>query len=104
MIIEEFEINFWGKWRRDDTGDSYSFVPGQYDNENFKDFQTGLLVSADKKKTFKIGFKIYQENNKAMLQIVDSVYEIKRIDRRTKPATMVLLDSLNKEINFTEEK
>lgn len=103
MNIEEFEINLWRKWKRNDTGDTYSFLPGQYDNENFKDFQMGLLVTDDNR-TFKIGFKIYAENNKAMLQIVDAVYEIKRIDGRIKPATMVLIDNLNKEINFTEEK
>jgi len=103
MSIESFEVNLWRKWKRNDTGDTYAFVPGQYDNEQFKDFQTALMVTVDKK-TFKIGFKVYEENNKAMLQIVDAVYEIKRIDGKSKPATMILIDSLKKEIHFTEEK
>lgn len=102
MSIENFEINLWRKWKRNDTGDTYAFVLGQYDNENFKDFQTCLMVTADKK-TFKIGFKVYEENNKTMLQIVDVVYEIRRIDGRTKPATMILIETVDNEVNFTEE-
>lgn len=103
MNLESFEINLWRKWRRNDTGATYSFIPGQYDNENFKEFHTALMVTADTR-TFRIGFKVYEENEKPMLQIVETVYEIKRIDGKSKPATMILIDSSKNEIHFTEEK
>ncbi|GEM_PF-2261507 len=99
--IEILEINLWRKWRRNDTDDVYSFIPGQYDNDKFKDFNTGLLVTNGR--TFRIGFKVFEENSKNKLQIVDEVLEIKSIDGKSKPAKMILIGPQNNEIQFTEE-
>lgn len=99
MNLDEIEFNLWRKWKRNDTGDAYTFIPAPYPDERAEGFQTALLQTHDNR-TFNIGFKIFEKEDKAMLQIVDAVYEIKRMDGRS----MTLADSGGSEISFTAQK
>ena len=102
MDINTFEIQIWRNWKNNKTGEIFSFSPAPYANENFKDFKLTHVKTPDNKITYPVGYRIYELNSKAILQIVDTIYELRRIDDRLKPATMILLDEFNNQITFTE--
>lgn len=103
MNITSFEINIWRIWIRNDSGDKYGFSPGAFNKIEFPGYNLAVIVSR-KNEMINVGYKIYEEKSKVILQIADKIYEIKRIDGRLKPATMVLIDSTKNEIGFTELK
>jgi hypothetical protein len=99
MNIDEIELNLWRKWKRNDTGDAYTFIPAPYPDKRAKGFQTALLETHDNR-TFQVGFKVFENENKAMLQIVDVVYEIRGMDGKL----MILIDGAGAEIHLTAQR
>lgn len=100
MTLKEVEIQVWRKWTRQDNKFNYGFIPASYDDERAGNMEFGLLITPDNR-TFKIGFKVFKEDEKINLQIVDEIYEIKHISLNS-PVTMRLIDSHNNEILFVE--
>lgn len=99
IIIEEFEVLLWATyWHNKDNKEIYNFLPSKYDNEKFTDFKFCLLLKDDRE--FKVGYKIYEENNKPILQILDEKFQIKIINKESSPNTMILIDENNAEIQF----
>lgn len=99
MNIFEVEMDLWGKWKRDDTGEVYSFSPGPYPDRKFQDLQEAILQTPDNR-TFLVGFNLFEQDEKPMLQIVNNVYEIRQMNNRS----MILVDGVGKEISFTPEE
>ena len=99
MDVFEVEISLWGKWKREDTGDVYTFTPCPYPDKKFQDLQEGIVQTPDNR-TFLLGFQIFEKNEKAMLQIVKNVYEIRKMNG----GSMILVDGIGKEISFTVQK
>ncbi|MDQ2657481.1 MAG: hypothetical protein M3Y60_08680 [Bacteroidota bacterium] len=99
MDIFEVEVSLWGKWKRDDTGEVYSFSPGPYPDKKFQDLQEAILQTPDNR-AYLVGFNVFEQDEKAMLQIVNNVYEIRQMSTQS----MVLIDGIGKEIFFTPEK
>jgi len=103
MEKDEFEVALWGIWRRLSDGDVFSFMPAPYNNANFKEFNYCLLQTSSKR-TFEVGYKVYIDDGKPILQIVNDKYQIKSIDRRITPAKMILLDHLQNEVELEAQK
>ncbi len=99
MDIFEVEVGLWGKWKREDTGEVYSFSPGPYPDKKFQDLQEAILQTPDNR-AFLVGFNVFEKDEKPMLQIVNNVYEIREMNADS----MTLIDVVGKEISFTSEK
>ncbi len=99
MDIFEVEVSLWGKWKREDTGEVYSFSPGPYPDKKFQDLQEAILQTPDNR-AFLVGFNVFEKDEKPMLQIVNNVYEIREMNTES----MTLIDVVGKEISFTSEK
>lgn len=99
MDIFEVEISLWGKWKRDDTGEVYTFSAGPYPDKKFQDLQEAI-VETPNNRMYLLGFQVFEQDEKAMLQIVNNVYEIKQMNGQS----MVLVDGVGKEISFTPQK
>lgn len=99
MDIFEVEVGLWGKWKREDTGEVYSFSPGPYPDKKFQDLQEAILQTPDNR-AFLVGFNVFEKDEKPMLQIVNNVYEIREMNTDS----MTLIDVVGKEISFTSEK
>jgi hypothetical protein len=98
MDTFDVEISLWGKWKREDTGEIYTFSPGPYPDKKFQDLQEAI-VETPNKQTFLVGFQVFEQDEKAMLQIVNNVYEIRQMNGQS----MVLVDGVGKEIPFTPQ-
>ncbi len=99
MDIFEVEISLWGKWKRHDTGEVYSFSPGPYPDKKFQNLQEAIVQTPDNRACL-LGFNLFEKDEKAMLQIVNNVYEIRQMNNES----MILVDGVGKEITFTSEK
>ncbi len=99
MDIFEVEVGLWGKWKRQGTGEVYSFSPGPYPDKKFQDLQEAILQTPDNR-AFLVGFNVFEKDEKPMLQIVNNVYEIREMNTDS----MTLIDVVGKEISFTSEK
>jgi hypothetical protein len=99
MDIYDVEIGLWGRWKRDDTGEMYTFSPGPYPDRKFQDLQEAI-VETPNNRAFLIGFRVFEKDEKAMLQIVNNAYEIRQVNDRS----MILVDGIGKEISFTSER
>jgi hypothetical protein len=93
MDIDALEVNLWRTWKENSSGDQFAFLP-----------DGNGLRTPFRKSTSAVYYKLYAENGKALLKFSeDEIYQIKVIDGRIQPATMIWIDSSGHELYFTSK-
>lgn len=99
MIKEQYEVDICNVyWRNAANTETLMFMHDNFDHEEFKDYLLCFLTANGR--TNKIGYKIYEENGKMILQLIDVKYEIKTLIRREPLYTLILVHPSGQEIVY----